>query len=64
MQTDLPAEPAFAPMMTPDKPAETTPPAPPAAPDPTGSPEEENESEIPGDPRPLNENQPPTKEQY
>ena len=63
MQTDLPAEPAFAALTTSGKPAETTPPAPVAA-DPTGSPEEENESEIPGDPRPLNENQPPTKEQY
>jgi len=28
------------------------------------APEEENESQIPGDPRALNEQQPPTKEAY
>ncbi len=28
------------------------------------SPEEENASRIPGDPRPNNEQQPPTKDQY
>ena len=32
--------------------------------DATRAPEEEAQSQIPGDPRPVNQLQPPTKEQY
>ena len=35
-----------------------------AANDETRASEEESQSQIPGDPRPVNEEQPPTKEQY
>lgn len=35
-----------------------------SADDASRAPEEESQSEIPGDPRTLNEEQPPTKEQY